>query len=150
MTNQSQCYGHVTQSVILLVRRRSKVDIVLGWPVRSGLSMLGRHLRTKSGNLSRCSKQKLPVFSKTWSKIHKIQSFQKVERNKENSLKVISVWFFSKNISPKCELYSASGWPHSTDVVAHGSSARPTFPSILGLGTQLEKENHIKRSEVYE
>ena len=78
IANWSQCYGHVSQSVLQLVRRRSKVDIVQGWPVRSGLSMLGRHLRTKSGNVSRCFKQKLPVFSKTLSKIHKIQSFQKV------------------------------------------------------------------------
>ena len=147
MANGNQCYGHVSQCGPRFVGRRSKVDIVLGWPVRSGLSMLGRHLRTQSGNISRCFKQKLTVFSQTLFKIHKIPSLLKVTRNKSMSSKVTSFWFFSKNISPKSELYSASGWPHSTDVVAHGSLAQPTFPSSLGLKTQLKKENHLKRSE---
>ena len=64
MSNQNQCYGHVSHPGRPLVCRQSKVDIVLGWPVRSGLSMLGRHLRTQSGNISRYFNTHFPVFSK--------------------------------------------------------------------------------------
>ena len=94
--NGDQCYGHVKHPPRSLVHRRSKVDIVLAWPVRSGLSMLGRHLRTQSGNISRYFNTHFPVFSKILWNLYKRPMSQKILVNMLCEFQWLNLFIFAK------------------------------------------------------